>query len=770
MIHCKHTWQHIRVCLTTLSLVVSLFTSCDFNLPTKLEPPVWKASITLPLIYEQYPVIDLENDSTFFAEGDTMYLRFGGNLGQVALSQSDFIVPVNNDISVQEEGRKLTVSPVREEVDDKLTLEDIVGQDLQKIPPDAWNDAAAEPVVEIDELVDFGDETRAELGWYFSSYALETGDGSFFVTDFKNDLPGPVFIDTVKIEVIKDDMSRYDLVVHDGGTIPAYGTLRDSSDLTGKMIEGTRLNASMAIYLVPVSDTLYSNPDIETALYYRQNTFMSFSSIHGRTKEVILVDTTLGFPLPESNTQIEEGALSITGPDTNEVSMLVLSNSFDAPLRFGLTFPQIKSPPPGNDPARFPDTLLTSGLNMLLDLGGYQVKSDEDNDFLTDLAYTYQVKIDSASPDIPGYNATFPLNENMGELQVDFHVSDMRFDSLQGQFNMLLPGDEQQMALPEGITGIGIAEPEMTLWVRNQILPVKLIMDITAVKNTESRTMHVEPSLNYPAVAESDSALSIVKFNRQGMFVYWGDESNLVRENETHPTIADLIDLNPKYFNINTRALVRGEGTIGIGDSLWADYTLEAPFKFLASRQSFMPKEYTKIAAWDSSTAAFIRENATGAIVYANLTNHIPMHGTFTLLMSDSTVFPQDTLRSTLDSLHISSLRNNSLYFTNGDTIRLDTLFSVYLPRVMVDAETGIVSAPVDSMVTDTISAELVTELTRTVNHYVMPRIDLVTSSDSLIFIRPQDYIGVHAYIGFRVNTGDFIYSSEEENNPENGE
>ncbi|MCD6234731.1 MAG: hypothetical protein J7K63_06825 [Candidatus Marinimicrobia bacterium] len=767
MKHPNNTWQRIKACLAVLFSCTILFSSCDINVPSKLEPPVWKASLTLPLIYEQYPVIDLENDSTFFAEGDTMFLRFGGSLGKVTLSKSNFHVPVNTEISVQEEGQTLRVDPVSREISDKLTIEDIVGASLSTIPPDVWNDAAADPIAEMDEMVDMGEETRDELNHYFSAYALETGEGSFFVTEFRNDLPGPIFIDTVKIEVIRDDMSRYDLVVHEGGRIAAYDRLRDSTDLTGKLVEGTRLNASMAIFLVPVSDTLYSNPDIEDGLFYRQNTQMSFTSIHGRTKEIVLMDTTMGFSLPQSNTQIEEGALSITGPDTNEINMVVLDNTFDAPIRFGLTFPQIQTPPPGNTPAAFPDTLLAPGLNMTLDLGGYHVKSSEDGELLNNLEYTYRVKIDSAAPDVAGYNAIFPLNESMGTLQVDFQVTDMRFDSLKGQFNMLLPGDEQKIELPEGITGIGIAEPEMTLRVQNHILPVKLIMDITAVKKTESRTMHVEPSLNHPDAAATDSALSIIKFNRQGMFVYWDDESNLVHVNETYPTIADLIDLNPKNFRINTSALVRGEGTIGIGDSLWADYTLEAPFKFLASRQSFIPKEYTKIAAWDSSTAAFIKKNATGAIIYANLTNHIPMHGTFTLLMSDSTIFPQDTLQTTLDSLNISGMENSRIYFNNGDTIRLDTLFSVPLPRVQVDPETGIVTAPIDSMVTDTISADLVIELTRQVNHYVMPRIDLQTSSDSLIFIRPQDYIGVHAYIGFRVNTGDFIYDSE--NDEEDG-
>lgn len=769
MKHPHHTWLYIKACLASLLFCVFFFLSCDLNIPTKLEPPAWKASLTLPLIYEQYPVIDLENDSTFFAEGDTMFLRFGGDLGQVALSKNNFIVPVNTRISVQEEGQTLRVDPFRREIIDNLTLGDIVGADLSTIPPDVWNNVAANPIVDVDETVDFGEEIRQELNRYFSAYALETGEGSFFVTDFRNDLPGPVLIDTVKIDVIRDDMSRYHLVIHEGDTIEAYGRLRDSTDLTGKFVEGTRLNASIAIFLVPVNDTLYSDPDIEDGLFYRQSAQMFFTSIHGRTKEIVLMDTTLGFPLPQSNTQIEKGALSMTGPDTNEISMAVLSNTFDAPIRFGLTFPQIQSPPPGNYPAAFPDTLLTPGLDMSLDLDGYHVKSIDDDELLDNLEYTYQVKIDSAAPDVAGYNATFPLNESMGTLQVDFQVTDMRFDSLKGQFNMLLPGDEQQMELPEGITGIGIAEPEMTLRVRNRILPVKLIMDITANKKTESRTMHVEPSLNHPDVAATDSALSIIKFNRQGMFVYWDDESNLVRVNETHPTIADLIDLNPKNFRISTSALVRGEGTIGIGDSLWADYILEAPFKFLASSQSFMPKGYTTIAAWDSSTAAFIRENATGAIVYANLTNHIPMHGTFTLLMSDSTIFPRDTLPETLDLLNISDMGNSRIYFNNGDIIRLDTLFSVPLPRAEVDPVTGMITAPVDSTVTDTISADLVMELTRQVNHYVMPRIDLQTSSDSLIFIRPQDYIGVHAYIGFRVNTGDFIYGSDS-NEEEGGE
>jgi hypothetical protein len=764
MLNLKYTWRLRAGVLSAIILFTTLFSSCAIALPTKLEPPVWRAALTLPLIYEQYPIIDLENDSTFFAEGDTMFLRFGGHLGQVALSEKDFIVPVGEDVTVDEDGQTLSVPTVDEEVSDKVTLVDIVGEDLTKIPPDLWNDAASEPVVEYDEMHDFGDNVRSELEVYFTSYALETDEGSYFVTSFRNDLPGPVFVDPIRIEVIRDDMSRYDLVVHTGGTIQAYGTLRDSTDLTGKMIEGTRLNASMAIYLVPVTDTLYTDPLIETGLFYRQKTQMGFDAIHGRTKERVLIDTTMSFELPESQTQIEEGELSVTGPDTNIIEMTVLNNSYDAPISFGLTFPQIKSQPPENEEAHIPDTLLTPGLNVTMDIGGYHVASGAEDDFITELQYRYRVKIKSADSATPGYNAVFPLNESTGNIQITFKVKDMRFDSLKGQFNMLLPGDEQEMELPEGISGVGIAEPEMTLFVRNRILPVKLMMDISAVKRTETRTMHVEPSLNHPAAAASDSALSIIKFNRDGMYVYWDDESNLVRQNETYPTIADLIDLSPKRFRINTVAQVRGEGTIGVGDSLWADYTLEAPFKFFASKQSFMPKDYTTITAWDSSTAEFISENAEGAIIYANLTNHLPMHGTFTLLMSDSTVFPQDTLQMTLDSLHIRSLIRNRIVFTTGDTVRLDTLFSVSLPRAYVDPVTGVLLSPVDSMVTDTISAELVTELTRTVNHYVMPRIDLETSSDSLIFIRPQDYIGVHAYIGFRVNTGDFIYDSEEEN------
>lgn len=764
MLKLKHTW-FLRVGLVPVTLLfLFIFSSCDISLPTKIDPPVWRASLTLPLIYEQYPIIDLENDSTFFAEGDTMFLRFGGHLGRVALTERDFVVPVGQNISVDEEGQTIAIPPVDEEIEDKLTLTDIVGEEISQIPPDVWNDAAADPIVTYDETHDFGDEVRAELEQYFTSYALETDEGSYFVTEFKNDLPGPVFVDPVRIEVIRDDMSRYDLVVHAGGTIQPYNTLRDSTDLSGKMIEGTRLNASMAIYLVPVSDTLYTDPVIETGLLYSQKTRMDFKAIHGRTRERVLVDTTLSFELPESKTQIEEGVLSITGPDTNEIEMTVLNNTYNAPIRFGMAFPQIVSPPPGEEEAQLPDTLLTSGLNVLMDIRGYHVTDDSEDEFITRLNYRYHVTMDAADPAVPGYNAVFPLNESMGNLHLAFQVKDMRFESLKGQFDMLLPGDEQEMELPEGITGIGIAEPEMTLYVRNRILPVKLMMDVSAVKRTETRTMHVEPSLNYPAVAASDSALSIIKFNRQGMSVYWDDETNRVLEDATYPSIADLIDLNPKRFRISTMARVRGEGTIGVGDSLWADYTLEAPFKFLPSNQNYMPKDYTTITAWDSTTAEFIRENAEGAIIYANLTNHLPLHGTFTLLMSDSTIFPLDTLPTTLDSLNIQSLIRNRIVFTTGDTVRLDTLFSVPLPRASVDPVSGVIIAPMDSMVTDTVSAELVTELTRTVNHYVMPRINLITSSDSLIFIRPQDYIGVHAYIGFRVNTGDFIYGEEEEN------
>jgi len=746
-----------------ISLIVVFLSSCDLSLPTKLEPPVWRASLTLPLIYEQYPIIDLENDSTFFAQGDTMYLRFGGKLGSVALSQNDFIVPVEQDIPINEPGQILTVPPLDEEIQDIITLADIIGSDPSVIPPDVWNSAVADPIIDVDTLQDFGDETRALLEDYFSIYALETESGSYFVTEFINNLPGPVFVEPIRVEVIRDDSSRYDLVIHSGGNVEAYNVLIDSTDLSGKMIEGTRLNASLAIYLVPVTDTLYKNPDIETGFFYRQSTAIGFHAIHGRTKEVVLIDTTLAFSLPESNTQIERGVLSITGPDTNRISMDVLDNTYNAPLMFSLSFPQIISQTIPPRPASVQDTLLTTGLELDIDLGGYAIQAEEEDEFIDELSYSYRVFFQEADPAVPGYNAILPLNEEMGHVQIAFNVSDLRFDELSGQFNMLLPGDDQEMELPEGITGIGIAEPEMILRVRNRILPVKLIMDISARKGKETRTMHVEPSLNYPGTSVTDSALSILKFNKDGLFVYWDDMTNEVRRNETHPTIADLIDLSPDRFQISTMASVRGEGSISVGDSLWADYTLEAPFKFLGGSQSFMPKDYTTISAWDSSTAEFIRTNATEAIIFANLTNHIPMHGRFTLLMSDSTVFPLDTTRYTLDSLNILSMRDNWIFFNNGDTIRLDTLFSVPLPSAELDVY-GRVSSPVQLMVTDTISADLVREFTREVDHYVMPRIDLVTSSDSLIFIRPQDYIGVHAYIGFRVNTGDFIYGSNEEN------
>jgi hypothetical protein len=759
----KNTGHLPIVLVTIVALFVVFLSSCDLSLPTKLEPPVWRASLTLPLIYDQYPIIDLENDSTFFAQGDTMFLRFGGKLGSVALSQNDFIVPVGQDIPINEPGQILTVPTVNEVVQDIVTLEDIIGSDPSVIPPDVWNSAVSDPIIDVDTLQDFGDETRGLLEEYFSVYALETENGSYFVTEFFNNLPGPVFIEPIRVEVVRDDNSRYDLVIHNGGAVGAYQVLKDSTDLSGQMLEGTRLNASMAIYLLPVVDTLYKNPDIQTGLFYLQSMALGFHAIHGRTREVVLVDTTLAFSLPESNTQIERGQLSVTGPDTNQISMEVLDNTYNAPLMFSLTFPQILSPATPPKPASVPDTLLSTGLELNVDLGGYAIQANEGDAFINALSYSYRVFFKEADPDVPGYNAVLPLNEEMGHVQIAFQVSDLRFDQLSGQFNMLLPGDNQEMELPEGITGIGIAEPEMILRVRNRILPVKLIMDISARKGRQTRTMHVEPSLNYPGTSVTDSALSILKFNKDGLFVYWDDLTNEVRRNETHPTLADLIDLSPERFQISTMARVRGEGSISVGDSLWADYTLEAPFKFLAGSQSFMPKDYTTITAWDSSTAEFIRTNATEAVVYANLTNHIPMHGKFTLLMSDSTIFPLDTTRYTLDSLNILSMRDNWIFFNNGDTVRLDTLFSVPLPMADLD-EFGRVAAPVQLMVTDTISAELVQEFTRIVNHYIMPRIDLVTSSDSLIFIRPQDYIGVHAYIGFRVNTGDFIYGSDEEN------
>lgn len=747
------------------AIVFTVFIAgCDLALPTKLELPQWNTTLNIPLINQTYPVSDLANsDSLIQTSGDTMFIRFGDTLGTVTITDENFFIPIGTDpITMNEELPGIDfpsviqdIGPVTVPLPDNIVVPDPadpLSGDLV-ILKQVWDLIADTLKVNDESDIPVDESAKSQINEYFSAYSIVIADSSYFRTTIVNNTPG--LIDTIQqaLLVTRPDGSFYFLVNHFAENIPPFSTYDTTTELKDKRIEGLDIKLINKTILDTAEDHLPVPPDSVLGLIYGSAIALNVSEIHGIMRSRSLVESSSGMALPSDNsTKIISGVLADTDPDTNRVDM-TFDNSFPFDVNLRIRFNNFFTLA---DTALVVDTVLSGRTNIPLNLSGYTIRSETDGAVMDEISYETLVSIPESSDTV-----IIPVDGSpFGQFDADIQIHDMKFSSLTGIFNLEMPCPPTSIQIPQGITAIGIAEPQMTLSLTNELnLSIGLGLEMISRKLDDELTMSINPMLNYPQVG-NDSATTEIILNQNGMSVYW---DGILQEDQTYseyPSLVDLINLGPDNFIVRPTASIRGEGSLVAGKKIYGNYDVLALFKIMPDTQIFLAMSYTEIAPWDTNTAESIRNTAVQGILTANIGGQFPLAGHLTLLMSDSTIFPENRQTKNLERAGVDSVVNDTLYLSSGDTTWVDTIFRIPLPKPILDPVSGAVIALSDTTFLSIMDYLAITRLCEHRKHYVIPKIVLY-ESDQVVWLRKSDFITIQAFMGFTLKSEGLFGSSD---------
>jgi hypothetical protein len=732
--------------------------SCDLELPTELKPPRWHTTLNIPLLNKSYPVSDLAtSDSLIQISGDSMYIQFGDSLGSVTLGKENFYVPTGgNPFSFSHSQNTIDLPPLQESIGPfqaDIPREIIIPDPYNPFSGDSiilkqiWDGVADTIKINDTTTVNIGPSYQREIENYFSSYKLVIDSGSTFRTVVTNNTPG--VIDTVQMALlaIRKDGSINFLANHFKRQLQPFTSFDTTTDLSGKFLD------SLSIWVInrAIFDTADSNlrvpPGTKPHLSYQSDVNVALKEVRGILKPQSLLDLEDSTPLPTDNrTKIVEGALSFSDPDTNRLN-ISMENRFPFNVAMRLEFFNIFTPDSVNLSI---DTSLVKNRNtsILLDLSGHHIRSKIPGEVLSEMEYTVQVGI-AASSD----TSVFPIGGGeLGSFNGGIVLNDMQFDSLEGIFELMMPVPPTAFEIPQGIAGIGIAEPRMTLSVSNEIdLNLSLGLVLTGQKDTETLQMAVYPELASPA-AGNDSAITEIILDHRGMSVSWDGVTQANQNYNEYPTIVDLINMGPDSFLVQPTASVQGQGTLVAGKKLSGRYEVMALFKLMPDTQVFIPLVNNPLAPWDSSTAASIRETAVQGQLNATIYSRFPLAGRMSLLFSDSVIFPENRSAKALSDAGVDTIINDTLHFSDGSYSWVDTLFRIFLPRPEIDSISGAISRVCDTSFISVVNYPAIERLSENKTHYIIPKITLFGSNQA-VWIRSSDYVHIQAFIGFTLRS-----------------
>jgi len=842
--------------LVLSAVLILLMISCDFQSPSDFEMPTWFINLTIPLVEETYPLGGMVDDEQIFATSDSlgMQIIFEGSLPDTSIDESYLQVPVNQTIDFAQDpvyspnmafsfdtliSIEIPFAPNNQFVDVDFNTFDVPSATDNRIFKETWNQIASAfdttisvditiPSVNADDLPDFITDVKAIV------ITADSGtDSSLFQSTILNN-GLPTAIRDVEFSLLTDPSIPDDtLAMHTKATVEKDSTFNEYTLIGDKqLIDKIQLNFGFGLEEETVLDTITINAgdSVKVNLTIR----IRIAGVDEAIVEVSEYDLSPEIPAIEfpSDIEIYSGIFKDPsfGLDVNEIAIRNLQSTYLFDIDYSMNFRNFL-PPAGEDSVKI-STILSrdsSAYSRTFDLDGYTFANPVSPDSALKsliIDVVAMLRADTA--------AIIPLDgSEFGSLTLGVDVQELHFESLQANLIQEFPPTEQEMAgMPQGFSGMAFTDVQIEFIMKNQIqLPVMLDLDMIGINTFgDSSIVRVQAQMGSPDNA-IDTIKTIIRLSRDGTTTLIYDspsdsvasDSTLVPPGPGESTIVDLLSFNPEFLMINSTARIDGRGTIVVGASIGGGYRLIAPFEVRMSPMTFIPVNESPLEEWDYELRNKIRSGLRSASAVARVTNHFPVGGDISILLSNQANFPLDKSRSNLDSmavaLGIDISAGDSLYVVNECSV-LDPSFgadsSIYIFNIMSDfsecvdgvsyfvrsSTSGVdtVVAYVDTLLkivlpdptlinydSDNddrrlvdIAGDIVTSsimdpakiqlMTSAGDHYTTPRIHLngspidpITGDTLPVFLALKDYITIKSFLTFEISSTGLMESAPSE-------
>ncbi|NQU28004.1 MAG: hypothetical protein HQ528_06930 [Candidatus Marinimicrobia bacterium] len=838
------------------AVLILLMISCDFKSPADFEMPTWFMDLTIPLIEENYPLDGMVDDSTIVVTSDSLGMQvvFGDDLDTISIDPSYLKVKLNQNIEIPSNsvnsptidfsGIDTTITveipfaPNGEFVDVHGTTFSVPDTIDHKILASVWNPIAQAFDTPIVFNIYLPQVDESALPEFITIKALtivsdSDADSSLFQsTIINNGLP----TDIHAIEFsLSTDISGAPTVlayhINNNDLLPK-DSISTQYTLLGDSLLGSQIQMSVGFRVKETTldtDTLTikANDSVKVNLAFLIE-IDGIDSVVVQIAEYNLAPELDPIAFP-SDIEIYSGKFTDPSPaftSTNEIRIDSLYSYFPFDIDFEMKFENFVPSEDGKDSIVIRRTLSRNRLPYYhtFDIDGYEFKNVADpNSPLTNMDLTVSAWTQDTVIAIPLDGSAF------GSMSMEVGIDSLHFESLTANLFREFPPAEQEMSgMPSGFTGMAFTDVQIQITMWSQIqFPISLDMDMIGV-NTYGDSIFVNvqvDSLNVPT-SELDTAKTMIRVSREGTttFLYDLPGDSIPSDSTTNPpgesTIVDLLSFNPETMVFSSAASIKGRGTISGSSGIWGEFRLIAPFEVKMSPMTFIPINESPLEEWDYELRNKIRSGLRSASAVARVTNHFPVGGDISILLSNQANFPLDESRNNLDSmaaaLGIDISAGDSLYVvsecstldpsmgadssiyifnimsdfsecldgvsyfirssTSGvDTVvaYIDTLLKIVLPdptlnnydsdnddRRLVDIAGDLVT----SSIMDPAKIQLMTSAG---DHYTTPRIHLngspidpITGDTLPVFLSLNDYVAIKSFLTFEISSTGMLESA----------
>ncbi len=395
---------------------------------------------------------------------------------------------------------------------------------------------------------------------------------------------------------------------------------------------------------------------------------------------------------------IKQAALTnpvVFDPDTN---VLLLDIVNDSPIPFSLTiemlnfFNEENEQSTGNNHLTETVVVPSNGSISSLDetgqinFSGYILSSVDPNGIVPPTA------IDSLSfsiiYDMDAFNDVIEVVDGQISLGVDFNgfkINNISLDHISAiTENMEIPVTESENieGLPEGMSDVKFEDMILEMELFNEIgIPVDMDFDIIGIKEgLNDQIFPLETSIGVPdptrcTFDKNNIIRTLITSNKDSIITEYYCPDNSFEDTifvdlpyekfvkhydgtEHNKSLIDIINFIPEMFGAGGEMIIDGEGELRQKSGIWGNFKLVTPLSFtLGKPMTIIPSSITNIDPMDASTVEQIDSTMVEASLYAKITNRSSAGGSFSILISDSTIFPLF-----LDSLITGSWNDNLDY------------------------------------------------------------------------------------------------------------
>jgi len=848
------------IVLVFSAVLVIFIINCDFKSPTDFEMPTWFMDLTIPLIDENYLLGGMVDDSTIVVTSDSLGMQvvFDDSLPGVSIDPSylkvildtaGIEIPSNSVISptIDFNGINDTITmeipfpPTSEFLDVNGTVFTVPDTSDHKILGSVWNPIArafnSKPPTVLDIFLPNVNESALPEFITIDAIVIAAdsdADSSLFQsTIINNGLPTE--INSIEFSLSTEiSGAAAVLALHDNNdnifplpkddVYTQYTPLGDS--LLGSQI---RMSVSFRVEETPLdTDTLTIKANdsvkVDLAFIIEIDGIDSIVAQIGKYNLAPELDP-IAFP---SDIEIYSGKFKSSESiyDTiNKIRIDNLYSYFPFDIDFNMKFENFV-PPDGEDSVVVRRTLSRDrpAYYHTFDIDGYEFKNVADTSSpLTNMdlaisAWTRDTVI------------TIPLDSSkFGSMSMAVGIDSLHFESLTANLVREFPPAEQEMSgMPSGFTGMAFTDVQIEITMLSQIqFPISLDMDMIGV-NTYGDSIFVNvkvDSMTIPS-SETDTAKTMIRVSRDGTttFFYDSPSDTIPSDSTINPpgesTIVDLLSFNPETMVFSSAASIKGRGTISGSSGIWGKFRLIAPFEVKMSPMTFIPVNESPLEEWDYELRNTIRTGLRSATAVARVTNHFPVGGDISILLSNQKNFPLDLSRTNLDTMAIAlgidistgdslyvisecSVLDPSLgvdssiyifdimsdfsecvdgvsYFVRSSTLGIDTvvayvdtLLKIVLPDpTLINYDTNnddrrLVDIAGDIVTTSIMDPAKIQLMTSAGNHYTTPRIHLngspidpITGDTLPVFLALKDYIAIKSFLTFEISSTGVLESA----------